>query len=383
MPILDIQQRIRELGRIRIGQVLPTKNGRTRPAKLDRFRLTSASRPLLEKVAELYGGQVQPWTPANGGPSQWEVFTTADRLPVYIPPQPVTQWYELWSGGGCQRRCDGRTEVLRDIMCPCGPDPEARECKPTTRLNVVLRDVPGVGVWRLESHGYYAAVELPGVANMLAQTGGYVSAWLALEERTAKRDGQTRTWMVPTLEVDATPTALMAGEGGIAPAVSAGKGPAEIEAPPQRDWIAEASEAPDFDALRALWAQAQAAGAPDSVAAAMKARAAELRQRAEPEPAAPAPAPVAPPAAPEPDADAMWMACVAAAPDDWSTTELMEAYSAQHEGALVDDATGAQLAAFADALRAGRVPRPGVPGESVAQVVEDHTPAPAGDRPPF
>jgi len=59
VPILDIQQRSRELGRIRIGQTQPTKSGKSRPAKLDRFRLTSASRPLLERVAALYGGTVR------------------------------------------------------------------------------------------------------------------------------------------------------------------------------------------------------------------------------------------------------------------------------------------------------------------------------------
>src|SRR3954464_4210914 len=107
MPILGLQQRIRELGRIRMGQVVRGSNGKTRPEKLDRFRLTSASRELLEKVAALYGGEVADWTPANGGPAQFEVVTEARRLPILVPPQPVTQWYELWSGGGCQRRCDG------------------------------------------------------------------------------------------------------------------------------------------------------------------------------------------------------------------------------------------------------------------------------------
>lgn len=41
---------------------------------------------------------MREWTPANGGPSAWEVVTDADRLPVLVPPQAVSQWYELWSG---------------------------------------------------------------------------------------------------------------------------------------------------------------------------------------------------------------------------------------------------------------------------------------------
>src|SRR6476659_3823579 len=93
MPILDIQKRARELGRIRIGQVVPTTNGKTRPAKLDRFRLTSHSRPLLDRVAELYGGTVQEWAPQGGGATAWEVITDTKRLPIMVPPQPISQWY--------------------------------------------------------------------------------------------------------------------------------------------------------------------------------------------------------------------------------------------------------------------------------------------------
>src|SRR5690348_14708167 len=182
MPILDLQRRLRELGRIRIGQQVPTSSGKTRPEKLDRFRITSASQPLIERVAALYGGQAREWD--NHGTAQYEVITEATRLPVLVPPQPISQYYELWAAGGCQRRCDGVTELLKDRPCICGPDPAERKCKPTTRLNVVLRDVEGVGVFRLESHGYYSAIELPDLAEFLARAGGYVPARLALEERT-------------------------------------------------------------------------------------------------------------------------------------------------------------------------------------------------------
>lgn len=365
MPILDIQQRTRELGRIRIGQVQPTKSGRSRPAKLDRFRLTSASKPLLEQVAELYGGTVREWTPANGGPSAWEVVTDADRLPVMVPPRSVTQWYELWSGGGCQRRCDGQREVLTDAPCPCGPDPAARECKPTTRLNVVLRDVPGVGVWRLESHGYYAAVELPAVADMLAQTSGYIRAWLALEERTAKREGQTRRWMVPTLEVDATPAELMSGTAPAAAPVPAGQarevaGTTAAAIGPARDWRGEVASATTADQVRELYRACVTDGAMDqTLSELMRDRVTALDQAAEEIPAV-APAPVDD----GQDVDELWMRCVSV----WSgsTTELVDAYAANHGGELPGNASGAQLSAFLADIKAGRVT---APGEGSAQGV--------------
>lgn len=233
MPILDLQRRARELGRIRIGQAVPItkRNGEpgTRPEKLDRFRLTSASRPLLERVAELYGGQVQDWTPQGGGPAGFEVVTDTNRIPILVPPQPVTQWMELWSGGGCRRRCDTVTELITGDPCICRAN-EQDMCKPTTRLNVVLRDVEGIGVWRLETHGWNAALELPDAAAFLAQAGGYVDGHLTLEERKRVVDGKTNRFMVPGIEISVTPAELLTGKGILhAPAVG---GPVERPALP-------------------------------------------------------------------------------------------------------------------------------------------------------
>jgi hypothetical protein len=291
MAILNLQRRSRELGRIRIGQQVAVGTaGKTRPTKLDRFRLTSASRALLDKAAALYGGEVIEWI--NGGVTQYEVITTATRLPVLVPPQPVSQYYELWSGGGCQRRCDGETELLTDKACLCSPDPEERECKPTTRLNVVLRDVEGVGVWRLETHGYYAATELPSTAEFLAKGGGYIAGWLSLEERLIKRAGQTRRFMVPILEVDITPAALMAGDSPPAvlsaaaptPQLPAAVTPAGPVVTPQ-----DIADAADLDQLRALYTRARAAGhLNEALASALAARAAGLEQPPAVEPSEPA-----------------------------------------------------------------------------------------------
>lgn len=205
MPLIDIQRRMRELGRIRTGVQTPSGNGRRRPAKLEHFRLTSPSRDLIEAAAALYGGEARPWE------GQWEVVTEADAMDVVIPPgQSISQWYEMWSGGGCQRRCDGRTNVLTDTPCACPADPaERREaaaagaaCKPTTRLNVILPDIPDLGVWRLESHGYYAAAELSGTVDVLESAGRLLPARLRLEQREVKRPGKPpNRFAVPILEL--------------------------------------------------------------------------------------------------------------------------------------------------------------------------------------
>lgn len=345
MPILTIQQRARELGRIRMGQQVSTSSGGTRPEKLDRFRLTSASKALIDRIAELYGGESRAWD--NNGSPQFEVITTATRLPVLVPPQPVSQYFELWSGGGCQRRCDGQTELLKDRPCLCGPDPEGRECKPTTRLNVILRDVEGIGVWRLESHGYYSAVELPEVADFLAHARQYVSAWLSLEQRTAIRDGKTRRWMVPTLEVDVTPAQLMSGSS---PAAAIGSATAAIKSGPAALPAAGKAQLSDDEIdmarkqiaaavsreqLRAVWDQfARHFDMPAVLVTEFKARGSQLNQAA---------------AAPAGDADAMWQQVLTSAPEGWTTQEI-ENHFMDTTGVDAGKATTADMQRYLNAM---------------------------------
>ena len=211
--IIDLQRRLAEAGRIRIGQQIASGNGRKRPEKLTTFRLTSGDRTRIEQAAQLYGGTAQEWE-APAGP-QWEVVTAADSLNVIVPPADMSfsQHYELWSGGGCQRRCDGRYESISDGPCIC--DPDKRECNIHTRLSVMLRDLPGLGVWRIDTSGYYAAVELQGaveVVQLAAGRGQMLPARLRLEQRMVKRVGQgTRRFAVPVLDVEVSPGQLMAG----------------------------------------------------------------------------------------------------------------------------------------------------------------------------
>lgn len=217
-PIADIQARFRELGRIRLGAREPT--GKTtaggkpglRPVKLETFRLTSQIRPLIEQAAELYGGAAQPWD--NDGRPEWEVVTETDTLPVIIATtdQWFEQWYELWKGGGLVRRCDGNDQAAAAGPCECPADPEQRQalatkgeaCKPTTRASFLIPDLADLGTWRLETHGYYATVELGGaktLVDLAGQHGNFIPADLRLILREgARRPGQPRkTFYVPAI----------------------------------------------------------------------------------------------------------------------------------------------------------------------------------------
>jgi len=212
MSILTIQKRMRELGRIRIGQ----KGPKGEPKKLTTFRFTSHDKRSVEMAASIYGGNVVACD-AKASPDlkgQWEVVSDASEIPFYPSPVAPSQWMELWSGGGCQRRCDGCTETLSGESCMC--DPECPDCKPTTRLSVILPDLPDIGVWRIESKGWNAAQEIGQTYEWLRSmigNGRVVEARLAVEERTGKQDGKTTRFMVPCIRIPQTPRELMAGVG--------------------------------------------------------------------------------------------------------------------------------------------------------------------------
>lgn len=366
MPILDLAQLDRELGRIRIGA---KADGGKRPVKLETFRFTSADQSLIKAIADLYGGTAAPWI--NDGKSEFEVCTTVDRVPVLLPPKPITQWYELWSGGGCQRRCDSETNFLSDTRCACPKDPidraeaaaKGRACKPTTRLNVVLADVPGLGVWRLESHGYYAAAKLPRLALFLAQAAQqnvYLPAVLGLEKRSVKRPGQPRKeWMEPFIHIEATPRALMAGEVSMS-------GPAAVTQPQraaltagkeQVDYAALLQQAQTVDAVRELWRQAKNAGDMNpELQALMAARSADLTP--EPESVGNAPADSEPAEAEIvgedfDESDEVWFQIVENAPDGWGDDDLQRAFARRNGGELPTSASVQALRDFLAWLKDG------------------------------
>lgn len=274
MPILDLQRRFAEVGRIRAG----AKGAKGQPQKLDAWRLTSANRQALEAAAELYGGDVREWANAPT-PGQFELFTETRTLDIMVPPsqEPYSAWYEQWSGGGCEKRCDGIRDHLNDQPCTCNPDDRA--CKPTLRVSLALHRIPGLGVWRYESHGFYAATELPATLDLLAAASGrgqYLTGFLRLEERASKTKANgTRRFLVPVLDLEQTigelaglsspltrqlaspaPTAVEATERATLPAVGAPPTNLQETTTPNigNDPVA------DQDSKRVIWQRAQEAG---------------------------------------------------------------------------------------------------------------------------
>ncbi len=257
MAIKDIQERYRELGRIRLGK----KGAKGEPQKLDTFRLTSPSEDYLKIAAHSLGGSVQPWEDAPTG-KQYQLITDTDQLKVLVPEQRMRdgQSYELWTAGGRQRNCDGVTQIDGTI-CVC--EPGDRECKPVTHLQVMLPQLPDLGVWRVTTHGFRAAAELPmtvDLLNALAAAGRHVPVVLRIEHDTSKVEGKTHRYVVPTLGLTQPLDELEAAQGLEAGTLS------RIAAGPKRSMTA-AAERPSLPEERpALPAEPASIPTPDDSA---------------------------------------------------------------------------------------------------------------------
>lgn len=233
MAVLDIQRRSQQIGRIRIGHQVKAPNGKMRPERLTTFRFTTASKVTADAIAELFGGQVRPWE------GQHEVITEKSEIGVTVPPRDavISQWYEMWTAGGCQRRCDSQHEQISNGPCKCphagdpsDPD-EVREmalerarlhkadpskaCGLVTRINVMIPDLPGLGVFRLDTGSFYAAGESGDKADLMElarEHNVFLPAMLRIEWRKRIAGGKTTTYPVPVLEILPTFRAIASGQ---------------------------------------------------------------------------------------------------------------------------------------------------------------------------
>jgi hypothetical protein len=264
MTLEGLRPKVNEIGRIRLGE----KAQSGAPKSLSTFRLTSYDRGVLDAAHAIYGGQVRPWTDAPD-PGMFQLITTVAAIDILIPRslQNVTQSYELWTGGACQRRCDGRLCVLPEqdvVPCVCsadgltGPD---RECDVITRLSVILPRLPGLGVWRLDTGGWHAATTIPSTLELLMALDGrsLVPAVLRAVQRSSKgvEDGRTVThrFVVPVLDAPGITIGQLVESAGH-DAAQLGDGLPERPRPPTAE---------ERVAARRAAIEAQTTSAPDAV----------------------------------------------------------------------------------------------------------------------
>lgn len=293
--IITLQRQARELGRLRTGYSVPNDdpNKRPRAVRSQTWIITSHAEHYVQAAADIWGGPVEQWQPQGNGAAQWRVITEAASLDAILPPgDPLSQSYELWSAGGAQRRCDGMTESLTDSPCLCraqwGDDfheraPLGKACKMTTRLNVILPEMPDIGAWRVETHSYHSANEIAAAVDMLKGSIGeaaLIPVRLRIEQRTKISQGKTKQFPVVAVELrGGTAGQVLAGVVN-APALAAADR-AAIEAPVV-DYPALIAAASTRDEVVRIWQQAKADPRANgqAVGAAGKERVAQLAAQA-------------------------------------------------------------------------------------------------------
>lgn len=219
VPVSDLGRRMVEHGRIRLG----VKSGKAMKS-IETFRFTSPDEIAIRQLAEQFGGDAVPWSDPKASPTnQFEVVTKATEIPVWILPGGLSVMYEMWSGGGCVRRCDGvdcETSMrtydadYEPVMVPCICAKDGKlACRPYTRMSVVIPSIRFGGSWRLESKGWNAAEELPGMVDMISQLqqSGTLQGVLRLEKRQSQ--GGRRKFVVPTLAINLSANDILAGGG--------------------------------------------------------------------------------------------------------------------------------------------------------------------------
>jgi len=374
--ILTLQRQARELGRLRTGTLGTSAKGKPQPSRSKTWIVTSQAKHYIEAAAAEWGGTVEAWQPNGKGAQQWRVVTQAPLIDAILPPgDPLSQSLELWSAGGCARRCDGYTETLSDNPCICRADygeqffeiaPKDTVCKMTTRLNVILPSMPDIGIWRVESHSFYAANEIAAAVDMLKSAAGpaaMVPIRLRIEQRTRVAKGQTKHFPVIAVE-------LRGATGGqVLEAVSAN---GQIVAGEQRraieagrpDYVAQAKAATSRDEFLAVANAAEAAGhmSPELKIALNEIWTANTNPRQQPQPE-PEPVGNAVPdevdgevvedPADEDEAERLHGLIIENCPDGWDMTRVNAQFASRNGGTVLTSGTVTELRAFLSWIQGG------------------------------
>jgi hypothetical protein len=356
--ILTLQRQARELGRLRTGYT-DDSGAKSRPARSDTWIVTSHAEHYVQAAADEWGGTAEKWQPQGSGPAQWRVITEASALDAILPPgDPLSQTYEMWSRGGCQRRCDGVTEQISDSPCPClaqfgdawYEQAKGTVCSAHTRLNVILPQMPDVGVWRMETGSFYAANEIAAHVDLIRNaTRGEIAVpiRLRIEPRQRVAAGQTKKFPVVVIELrGSTAGQLLAGTANLNALPASTQRPA-IEGPApgsEPDWAALVAAATTREELLGILADAKTSGMDGPRAAALeaslKARATELGFVGDKQ---------ADDGGTEESRDRLWSQIVASA--SFETTKELEDDFCTWAGVTPDKASAEQLRSYLDRPR--------------------------------
>jgi hypothetical protein len=189
IPLDQLQGTMPRIGKLSAGYMeSKTVNGRvvTYPAKSRTLVFRSSSPEILRAAAQIVRGTVSKSPNPRAEGSVWRLVSEATDLEVLIASddrRDAPARYEAWGASGKIRECDGHTcrfmidpktgERRENVPCWCvaqglqAEDGDA--CRITTRLNLFVPafvDIPGIGVWQLESRGRTTYQDLKGLRDL-------------------------------------------------------------------------------------------------------------------------------------------------------------------------------------------------------------------------
>lgn len=157
MPIKGLSERhqMSRLGKIRLGVTVQPQGGKSYPRATDHFVVPEAVAATLPRDGV--------WCRCKDGegPRVIPVMLPSDNPDVILP-----QFYKMYKSAGLW--CSGNGEIARrwseqgkleELACPC-PYLDSGDCGASATLNVVMPDVPGIGVWQIDTSNTRSIVAL-------------------------------------------------------------------------------------------------------------------------------------------------------------------------------------------------------------------------------
>ena len=124
--------------------------------------------------------------------------------------------------------------------------PKGDVCDSKSRLKVLLPDMPGLGVWRMETGSYYATDEIAGMVDVIRSSVGdqqLVPVRLRIEPRMRVAEGQTKQFIVPVLELRGVTAGELLSGNITRAAIGGAPAPAAAIEAGRPDYLAEAQAA--------------------------------------------------------------------------------------------------------------------------------------------
>lgn len=218
---LPPMERFPRVGKIRLGEQVPTKSGASlRPSKLDYFRVEAeesgvTSAESAASFHEVYGEQPRTLRCVLPGPTPESVFEGAFRL------YGQSKLKRLCDGTTCDERT--ATGGWTEHPCICNarayPGDHKDRCKLTWSLQVLLPDVQGVGVWQIDTGSEISVRRVSAWLRMMHTLQGDLSLTefhLDLVETKVAPEGKaTSVYVLQPRTADLTPRQMLEGAGRV------------------------------------------------------------------------------------------------------------------------------------------------------------------------